>query len=291
MLYTLFLLGGALSAAAAGYFFSWYDRVYEWGLLLLMFAGGFVASFVLFVLFASVVSIPINKKKPIRKRRPFLCAITLATLRFFLRITGVHYTLKGAEKLPKEGRFLLVGNHRSIFDPVLGMVAFAPWELAYVSKKENLAMPVLGRYMHAYGTLSMDRASLRGAAQTANQAAEVLASGLCSMGIYPEGSRNRTEEPLLRFHEGSFSIARRAGVPIAVTVMRGNEGKKSIFRARHVEIEVLGIISAEQVQAERPREICNLAREMMWEAIATPAQKQARAQVEATKDAAEPSAE
>lgn len=288
MLYYLFLLGGALAAALSGYFFSWYDRVYEWGLLLLVFVGGFAVSFLLFVAFASVVSLWIHKARPITRRSPFLCAITLATLRLFLKITGVHYTLKGQEKLPADGRFLLVGNHRSIYDPVIGMVAFAPWELAYVSKKENLAMPVLGRYMHAYGTLSMDRASLRGAAQTANQTAEVLASGLCSMGIYPEGSRNRTDKPLLRFREGTFSIARRAGVPIVVTVMRGNEGKKKLLQARHVEIEVLGVISAEQVQAQRPREICNLAYEMMWDAIATPEQKQARAQVEAEKAAAEP---
>ncbi len=279
MLYYLFLLGGALAAALSGYFFSWYDRAYEWGLLLLMFVGGFVVSFLLFVLFASIVCLSIRKSKPVVRRNRFLCAVTLATLRFFLRISGVQYHLNGAEKLPTDTRFLLVGNHRSLYDPIIGMVAFAPWELAYVSKKENLSIPVLGRYMHAYGTLSMDRSSLRGAAQTANQAAQVLKDDLCSMGIYPEGSRNRTDKPLLRFHEGVFSIARRAEAPIAVVVMRGiQDAKKNLRRLRitHVKIDVLEVISAEEVVATRPKELCGRVYDTMWDALATPEQKAQR---------------
>jgi 1-acyl-sn-glycerol-3-phosphate acyltransferase len=47
---------------------------------------------------------------------------------------------------------------------------------------------------------------------------EVLQMGL-HMCIYPEGTRNRTAEPLQRFHDGAFKLAVEAGKAVIPAVI------------------------------------------------------------------------
>ena len=59
----------------------------------------------------------------------------------------IHINVTGKEKLP-EGRFLLVCNHRSKFDPILTWHVFAKENLSFISKPENFKIPVYGRIIH-----------------------------------------------------------------------------------------------------------------------------------------------
>ncbi len=173
---------------------------------------------------------------------------------------GVRAKLIGAEKLPKSP-FLLVGNHRSLFDPLLGMSLLRDYNLSYVSKPSNLKIPLVGDVAYAAGFLPIDRENDRKALKTILQAADYLKRGLCSMGIYPEGTRSRTGE-LLPFHAGSFKIAQRAGVPLAITVTRGTEklGKRLLLRPTRVELEVLELLPAERVKAMSTQELAAYSR-------------------------------
>ena len=64
--------------------------------------------------------------------------------------------LVGADRLP-EGGFLLVGNHRSDFDPITAMYALRDRGLTFVTKKENIDIPVGGRLIAGSGCISLDR--------------------------------------------------------------------------------------------------------------------------------------
>lgn len=52
---------------------------------------------------------------------------------------------------------------------------------------------------------------------------EKVKSGI-SICIFPEGTRNGTDQDFLPFHEGSFKIAEKAGAPIVPITMSGTNG-------------------------------------------------------------------
>ena len=54
------------------------------------------------------------------------------------------------------------------------------------------------------------------------KAAELMKNDVVSVGVYPEGTRNR-DGSLLPFHDGVFIIARKADVPIVVATIDGTE--------------------------------------------------------------------
>ncbi len=231
--------------------------------------GGFLACVILFVLFAVMVSLFIRTDRPIKTRSRFLCAITITFLRAYLQVMRVKVKAKNMDRIPKEGRFLLVANHLSMVDPMILMVLLRRRDLVFVSKKENISIPFGGKYIHAYGSIALDRSSLRSAILMIREATTALKEDRFSVGIYPEGERNKTQEPLLPFKEGAFSIAQRAGVPIVVCVFKGlRELKKNKFlRTTHVEVEFLETVDAETVKQNRPNVICDQVYGQMYYAL------------------------
>ena len=69
-----------------------------------------------------------------------------------VKLIRIHISLTGREKLPK-GRFLLVSNHRSKFDPILTWHVFAKENLSFISKPENFKVYVtdIGLATHQFG--------------------------------------------------------------------------------------------------------------------------------------------
>ncbi len=257
MLLPAFLILSILLTAGAAIGFSWYDRGIEYLYLLGVFCGTFVACILAFLLLAILVSLFLSTKKPITRRNPFVCAMTVGFLRMFLQLMRIKVKINGKEKLPKDQRFLLVGNHRTNFDPMILMAVLSDYDLAFVTKVENVRIPVAGKFIHAYGCQSLDRSSLRNSANAANLTAQRIQSGFCSMGIYPEGGTNRTKDPLRPFKPGSFAIAQRAGAPLVITCMQGmNEITPNPFRRTVITLDILSVADAATVQEMRSIDLC-----------------------------------
>ena len=91
---------------------------------------------------------------------------------------------------------------------------------------------------------------------------------LCSIGIYPEGTRSKTGE-LLPFHSGSFKTAQRANVPVAVACVRGTEKVKMrlFLRPTDVYLDILEVIPAEKVKAMSTAELAEYSRKRMEERL------------------------
>ena len=73
---------------------------------------------------------------------------------------------------------------------------------------------------------------------------ELLDENVVSMGIYPEGQTNKTEEPLLPFRNGAFKIAQKAKVPIVVCVIENTEKilKNFPWQPTTVNLKVLEVL-------------------------------------------------
>jgi len=129
------------------------------------------------------------------------------------------------EKLPKEGQCLVVVNHRSIIDPPIVEVALKDTNIfgSWISKKELYNSFFFGLFVRNAGSILLDRdkSQMSGFFSDIKQSVQ---SGE-SIFIFPEGSRNKTQETLTSFKEGSRIIALKNRLPILPIYIKSNSGE------------------------------------------------------------------
>lgn len=230
--------------------------------------GCFVLLHLAFIVVTFIAGLFMDTEKPIEKQNPYLRWATAAGCGIICFYSGVSPRIIGVEKLPREGRFLLVCNHRSMFDPIIVLYRLYRYNIAFISKPSNMRMPLVGRAMFGAGCMSIDRENDRNALKTILRAADYLKKGSFSVGIYPEGTRSK-DGTLLPFHAGSFKIAQRAGVPIAVCCVRNTDkvSKNALRRVTRAEFEVIELIGAERVKAESTQALAEYSRGLIAAAL------------------------
>lgn len=231
-----------------------------------VFALSFLGANLLFALTFWLNSLLLPRLAPgegIQRQHAFSRRICSAVAQWLGGYAGVRVHITGQEKLP-DGPFLFVSNHRSMFDPLTVMGWLDKYNISFVSKPSNLVLPVAGITARHAGFLAIDRENNREALKTILQAADYLKRGVCNIGIYPEGTRSKTRE-MLPFHAGSFKIAQKAGVPVAVACTHGTENvKKRLFlRPTPVYIDILAVIDAERVKAMGTNDLAEEARRLI----------------------------
>lgn len=224
-------------------------------MLLVFFAAGFAGGLVLFVLLMGLIALTVDKEKPQPQPVPFFHMMVTYVMGLLATLVRVRIHLTGAERLP-EGRWLLVGNHRSAFDPIVTGWALRKHVIVFISKPENLRIPIVGEFVHKAGFLGIDRENDRAALRTILSAAELLKQDFASVAVYPEGTRSRGEA-MLPFRNGVFKIAQKAKVPVVVAAIRGTEqiARRFPLRATDVYLDICGVMDAQTVLASKTHEI------------------------------------
>ena len=74
-------------------------------------------------------------------------------------------------------------------------------------------MPMLRTWMRRLHCLFIDRENVKEALKTILAGIDNVKNGI-SMCIFPEGTRNKTDDLMLPFKEGSFKIVEKSGCPI-----------------------------------------------------------------------------
>ena len=144
--------------------------------------------------------------------------IVQAVFRFILWVAGVKLTVIGEENVPKDAPVLYIGNHRSFFDIVI-TYARCPRLTGYVAKDSLKKIPLLSIWMKRLHCLFLDRKDIKAGLKTILTGIDQIKNGI-SMCIFPEGTRNKTQDEMLPFKEGSMKMAEKTGcpiIPIAIT--------------------------------------------------------------------------
>ena len=230
---------------------------------LLVFLLGYLAVNVLFILFWGLVSLFVDDSKPREKQFPLSRMGCNQISEFMCAYARLRVQVTGEEKLP-EGRFLLVCNHRSMYDPLIVLDKLRRYDISFVSKPSNMRIPIAGRVSYGAGFLPINRENDREALKTILTAADYLKRDLCSMAIYPEGTRSKTDQ-MLPFHAGSFKIAQKANVPLVIACVSGTEQIKHNcpWRRTDVHLDILETLPAERVKAESTQELARYSRALM----------------------------
>jgi 1-acyl-sn-glycerol-3-phosphate acyltransferase len=257
MLVYLFAILSALGTASLYIAFS--TLSYWW--LLPIFVGGFVALNCVYIVYLFLTSFVFSMKKPIKRVNPYAHAMTRLTVNWLLGLFRVHYSVKGTEQLPAEP-FVLVSNHRSDFDPMVSFDALRGIKLGYISKEANFRIPIVGRHVYHCGFLPIDRKNPLRAARTIKEAARLVRECGISMGIYPEGTRSRTDE-MMPFKDGAFMLAKRAEAPLVIMATKHTERitKNFPWKSTHVELVILRVLNRETVATLTAKALSAIARQ------------------------------
>ncbi len=148
-------------------------------------------------------------------------------------ITRVVFTLffrlkvSGQENIPKEGGFILAGNHKSYFDPpILG--TWATRQVYFMAKQELFKNRLLGWLIRRTNALPLRRGTIdRNALENC---VRVLNEGY-GLTVFPEGTRARDTD-FLKPKPGIGMVAVRAGCPIVPAYLENSDRLKDCFRGR-----------------------------------------------------------
>ena len=135
-----------------------------------------------------------------------------------LFIAGTKVTVIGEENVPKDQPVLYIPNHRSFFD-VLLIYSRVPGLTGFVAKDSLLKFYLLRDWMKKLYCLFLNRENPREGLKTILQGIENINNGI-SMCIFPEGTRNKVDEEMLPFKEGSMKMAEKTGclvIPVALS--------------------------------------------------------------------------
>ncbi len=134
----------------------------------------------------------------------------------------------GKENIPEEGPIIFAGNHKHAVDPVVVMTSTK--RIVHYMAKEELFKGIHGKILEKIGLIKVNRGKSN---PLAVMEAERILKNEGTIGIFPEGTRNRTDKELLKFRHGAVAIASKTNSKIVPFAIRG---KYRVFR-KGLEIE------------------------------------------------------
>ena len=249
----LALAGGCLIAYLTGAFCSlawlWEVPVSFLGLFLLLAGLAF--------LFLWYLAKRVDTEKPQEEYSNFYCKVLTCYIRSVLPVVGVHVHPQGLEKIPTDGRFMLVCNHCSNIDPVILLGYFPDSQLAFISKRENKDMFLVGKLMHKLLCQLINRENDREALKTIINCINILKKDKASIAVFPEGYIH-DDRKFHHFRNGVFKIAQKANVPIVVCTMTNTADSISNLlhlKPSHIDLHLLEVIPAQELQGVNTAQI------------------------------------
>ena len=209
----------------------------------------------------------VDMDKPSKKDSAFYRRLTYLTADVVIWILRMRVHTKNLENVPKQGRFLLVCNHINDLDPVTLLALFKKSQLAFISKRENASMFLVGKLMHKLMCQLINRENDREALKTIITCIRLIQDDLVSVAVFPEGYTSM-DGKLHPFRSGVFKIAQKAKVPIVVcTIQNTNKVFKNALRLKptDVHLHLLEVLQPETLQGMTTVDIGNMIHRMMAE--------------------------
>lgn len=228
-----------------------YERPVSFWLVVFVFVGYLFLCFILTFISLFLITLPVKRKGDFGEKHSrfyrFFFEEALTFINYFLRIR-VH--IEGKDKLPKnkKERLVFMSNHVSKFDPMTCNSVLKGYDISWIGKRSLFHMPLINRYMYKICFMPIDRDDLKQSLKVIKQSVKYINENQCSIGIYPEGTRNTTDEPILPCKAGSMKVAYLSKAPIVVMGVINTEKvvKNFILKRTHVHIRICEIIPYEE---------------------------------------------
>ena len=174
-------------------------------------------------------------------------AISRIWMGLFLTLVGCRFSVKGKHHFDNIGPAIVICNHNSLIDVPVS-TPFLPRANKTIAKKSFIYVPLFG-WIYQFGSVIVDRKNDHSRKTSFDEMKRVLDKGL-DMLIYPEGTRNKTSEPLKSFYDGAFKLAIETQKPIIPVVLLNT--KKILpaypimcFKPGKIQMDILAPILSE----------------------------------------------
>ena len=168
-------------------------------------------------------------------------------MRLFLTLVGCRFTVSGKHHFNNLSSAIVICNHNSLIDVPVS-TPFLPRANKTIAKKSFIYVPLFG-WIYQFGSVIVDRKNNQSRSTSFEKMKRVLDSSL-DMLIYPEGTRNKTSEPLKSFYDGAFKLAIETQKPIIPVVLLNT--KKILpaypimfFKPGKIQMNILAPINSE----------------------------------------------
>ncbi|MCW3464357.1 lysophospholipid acyltransferase family protein [Chitinophaga nivalis] len=153
-------------------------------------------------------------QEPIRTKG-FL-AIGRVWMKVYMPLIGCPVSRKGLEHFKKDQTYVIVCNHNSLIDvPVT--TSGIPGANKTLAKASMGKIPLFN-VLYKIGGILVDRSSEASRKQSVEDMKHALSLHLHIL-LYPEGTRNRTPEPLKPFYDGAFALAIDTQLPLMPSLL------------------------------------------------------------------------
>ncbi len=175
------------------------------------------------------------------KRTEIFQKISRAWMSFFFLVIGCNLRIKGKENFENGTNYIIICNHNSLMDVPVA-TPFIPGPNKTIAKIEMAKIPLFG-LIYKRGSILVDRKNKDSRRDSFKKMKDVLTMGM-HMCIYPEGTRNKTGEPLKTFHDGAFKLAVETRKSLLPAIMFNTNkvlptGKTFFFWPSRMEIHFL----------------------------------------------------
>ena len=262
LIYVLSALSAAgLCAAADGFS----TLAWLW-ILPLGFAGSFLLSLGVCFLVIWVSEKRTDPNADFDSDDPYIRGIIRWYAPAIFRLLGCKIETSGTEKLPKDGRFLLVSNHLADLDPGIFFTVFPDDQLSFIAKKEVRDMPIIGTLMRRILCQFVNRENDREALKTILRCIAILKEKKSNVAVFPEGKKSTDRYLLHHFRPGVFKMAQKAQVPIVVCTLQGTQNilpNAKKLRRTLIRLNLLEVIPAGELTGITTVDIANRVHAIM----------------------------
>lgn len=252
-------------AAVLSFFTGSFQSLQWLWVLPVSFVGCWVALFLIAFAFVWIVSLLVDQSKVQEKDDPFYRWVANLCADAIVSVLRMRVCTTGMENVPQDGRFLLVCNHLHLLDPVALLFIFRKNQIAFISKKENSEMFIIGKLMHKVLCQTLDRDNDREALKTIIRCINLIKEDQVSIAVFPEGYTSK-DHKLHPFRNGVFKIAQKANVPIVVCTIQNTQNVfHNLLRLKSTQIplHLVGVIPAEELKGVTTVEIGERVHKLM----------------------------
>ena len=229
----------------------------------LLIGFGFGISLLLFEAFifffiVIIFSLPISNKKRYNYSK-FYNHLFINYERFALRLFNVKKIFKNKELLPNDN-FILISNHKSNLDSFV-IDSLCKKRMIFAAKKSLFKIPWFGKIIWRNNYLYITRDNAKNDIKELNYGIQLVNENNYSIGIFPEGKRNFTDEIILPFMNGYQLLLNKTHKPLVISSIKGTEKvKTNLFFKRHkVVFEILEVLDYEKYKNMSKEEINDYA--------------------------------
>lgn len=242
-----------LGAAAFAFFgsFTFWQVANWWDFyrIIILFIAGYLAMILVWWVFIDIYGRLISLKKEHKKVNKVARFLLSDAMQYIYMTAGARVTVNGADKLPKNSRFLYIQNHTSNFDPMIAYPILHKYDVAFISKPSNFKIPLAKRLMPSLFFQPINREDPIQSLHVMKNSIDLISNNVTSIGVYPEGTRHQ-DHILGEFHEGVFNICLKAKCPLVIATTSNvyNIHKNFPFKKTHIDFDIIDVIPYEEME-------------------------------------------